>query len=77
MFLTKTKKSPYYWLIYEAEGRRTSVSTKTKIKSEALKFLQTFVLDQRPKEKLTRISFAQFKQEYLTYCESCRSKRVY
>ena len=74
MFLTKTKKSPYYWLIYEVDGRRTSVSTKTKIKSEALKFLETFGLEQKPKEKLSKISLSQFTQEYLNYCKSCRSK---
>jgi len=74
MFLTKTKKSPYYWLIYEVDGKRTSVSTKAKIKSEALKFLQTFGLDQKPKEKLSRISLSQFTQEYLNYCKSCRSQ---
>jgi site-specific recombinase XerD len=74
MFLTKTKKSPYYWLIYEVDGRRTSVSTKTKIKSEALKFLQTFNIDENPKQKLSKISLTQFTQEYLTYCKSCRSQ---
>ena len=74
MFLTKTKKSPYYWLIYEVDGRRTSVSTKTKIKSEALKFLQSFQADQKPKVNQTTIPLFQFTEEYITYCKSCRSQ---
>jgi len=74
MFLTKTKKSPYYWLIYEVEGKRTSVSTKAKIKSEALKFLHSFRSDQKPKENQSRISLSKFRQEYLNYCKSCRSQ---
>ncbi len=35
MFLIKAKKSPYYQIIYEVNGKRTSYSTKTKNKRVA------------------------------------------
>jgi len=41
--LIKDKKSPYYQLLYTQEsGKRTTISTHCKIKSDALKFLTLF-----------------------------------
>jgi len=74
MFITKTKKSPYYQLVYEIDGKRTSVSTKTKIKSEAYKFLQNFRAEEKEKHTIVSISLNDFYQEYLNYSLSCRSK---
>jgi len=41
-YLTKTKNSPYWQIIYYQNGKRSSKSTGTKIKSEALRFLTHF-----------------------------------
>lgn len=42
MYLHKSKRSPYYQIIYFQGGKRTSLSTKETKKSEALKFLIEF-----------------------------------
>jgi len=73
MFLTKTKKSPYYQLVYEVDGKRTTISTKTKLKLEARKYLQNFQPRKRESKKATSISLEQFSIEYINYCKSCRS----
>ena len=49
--LIKTKKSPYYQLLYmQPSGKRTTISTHCKIKSEALKFLTNH------KEKIKKVA---------------------
>jgi len=77
MFLTKDKKSPFYQIVYFVDGKRTKKSTKKKTKVEAEKALKNFLYNFNSNEvkvKLKSISLAQFKEEYLTYCKSCRSQ---
>ncbi|MCH7974773.1 MAG: tyrosine-type recombinase/integrase [Bacteroidetes bacterium] len=76
MFLTRDKKSPFYQIVYFVDGNRTKKSTKKKTKSEAGKVLKKFLFDfngNEVKVKLKSVSLAQFRQEYITYCKSCRS----
>ncbi len=42
MFISKSKKSPFYQLTYLVNGKRTTISTKTTLLSEAVKFLNNF-----------------------------------
>jgi hypothetical protein len=42
MFISKSKKSPFYQLTYEVNGKRTTVSTKTKNLQDAYKFMANF-----------------------------------
>ncbi len=78
MFLILTKKSPYYQLVYEIDGLRTTVSTRTKEKVEAEKFMSTFnppAIEERqkqPKIKSIRLNF--FVKEYSEYILSTKSK---
>jgi len=74
MFLTKSKKSPYYQLLYEVKGKRTTVSTKTKNKSEAIKFLQKFKVEEKQKDKIQKIFLSDFRVEYTEYCKENKSK---
>jgi site-specific recombinase XerD len=75
MFLAKHHKSPYYQIIYFVGRKRNSISTKTKIKSEAMKFLSEFQnsIKGKPPKKIAQteiepsITLSVFKQEYISY----------
>ena len=81
MFLAKHHKSPYYQIVYFTDGKRNSISTKTKVKSEAMEFLLNFKnsLADEPQEKINRqkvepsITVAEFKQEYISYLTPTKS----
>ncbi len=45
MYLVKNNKSSYYQIVYFVNGKRTTVSTKSKDKAEAEKFLNSFKPD--------------------------------
>jgi site-specific recombinase XerD len=75
MFVSKSKKSPFYQLTYEVNGKRTTISTKTKILKEAYTFQEDF---QEGKKPITNpnnfISLSEFKDEYIKYAEPVKSK---
>jgi len=65
MYLTKSKRSPYYQLIYYRDGKRTTISTKRRLKSEALKFLNEFTgVTYLPPEKSTPL-LSEFESIYI------------
>jgi len=79
MFLSLTKKSPFYQLTYEVNGKRTTVSTKTKDPEEAKNFMQNFqiksnsikqIKEEPPKDLFT---LSKFKGEYLDYIKPTHS----
>jgi site-specific recombinase XerD len=76
MFLTKCKRSPFYQLVYEVEGKRTTVSTKTKDINEAKKFLASFSIPYRKNNVVfvlnNSIMLSKFRDEYINYL--CQSK---
>ncbi|MDD3557033.1 MAG: site-specific integrase [Melioribacteraceae bacterium] len=74
MYLTKSKKSPYYQIIFERDGKRTTKSTKTKIKSEALKFLSNFEKKINEKKKIETVSLKDFREHYLNYLSGTHSQ---
>ena len=71
MFLAK-RKGIYQIYYTGSNGKRTSVSTKTKYKSEALKFLSDFSknLEEDKKRGFTAITIKDFRFEYLKHSES-------
>jgi len=74
MYLTKSKRSPYYQLIYYRDGNRTTISTKQKLKSEAVKFLKGFNAElEVPKEKSTPL-LSEFKSRYTEDAYKTKSK---
>ena len=83
MFLNLNKKeSPYWQVIYEVDGKRSKKSTRTKDKKEAEIFMIKFQLKQElnltetnSKPRLLHsIKLSKFKEEYLEYCKSSKSK---
>jgi integrase len=74
MYLTKSKRSPFYQLVYFRNGKRTSVSTGKRNKSEAIQFLKTFkVQSLKPLQKNT-LKLTDFENKYLTYIMDIKSK---
>jgi integrase len=78
MFLSKNSNGRYYIYYDKPDGKRTSISTKTKLKSEALKFLTNFENEQkqRAQEKVTAISLKKLLFEYLKYSETIHSRNT-
>jgi site-specific recombinase XerD len=75
MFVTLTKKSPFYQLIYKVDGKPTTVSTKTKSKVEAYKFLVAFQKQlEQPIEKIRHIKLSSYVEEYTNYIEQSKTK---
>lgn len=76
MFISKSKKSPFYQLTYEVNGKRTTISTKTKNPQEAYSFLENF---QKGKEQTTTqcncISLSKFSSEYIEFVQPIKSKK--
>ncbi len=79
MFLSLTKKSPYYQLTYERDGLRTTISTRSKNRIEAENFLASFNPDEieikEQKLIIKAIRLENFKEEYLKYINSTKSKK--
>ena len=73
MFLTRIKRSQFYQLVYEVDGKRNSVSTKTSYLKEAQAFLNTFT--PQAKEYQIQLSpvaiftLSQFKDKYIKYAK--------
>lgn len=82
MFIFKSKKSPFYQLTYEVNGKRTSISTKTTKEKEAQEFLFKFKhsLIEKPHTKIVSEIHApikllsSFQKEYSEYMFSIKSK---
>jgi len=83
MYLVKNKKSPNYQIVYFVEGKRTTISTKTKSKNEAEEFLKRFKNSIKQneedgsltiKEPQQNIYLSEFRSEYLEYANSIKSK---
>ncbi len=81
MFISKSKKSPFYQLTYEVSGKRTTLSTKTTKEKEAQEFLFLFknsllhpVQNHTQLENKNSILLSNFKDEYLEYARPTKSK---
>lgn len=76
MYLVKNNKSSFYQLVYFAEGKRTTVSTRTTSESEAKKFLANFSpapkVEKPVKEKIVTLTL--FRDEYFEYVKLSKSK---
>lgn len=81
MFISKSKKSPFYQLTYEVNGKRTTISTKTTKEKEAQEFMYLFKNSLlHPVQKNTQsvinnsLSLTNFQNEYLEYTRPTKSK---
>ncbi len=79
MFLTKDSKSPYYQLVYFINGKRTKISTRTKDKLAAERFLVNFNQG-KPKikvEEKSSITLNEFAAKYKEYVKRLYSQKYY
>jgi len=75
MYISKNKKSGIYYIYYRKDdGKKTRVSTRTKLKSEAMRYLTDF--DKRLKISIQQPSFTmeQLKSKYLGVIEITHTK---
>ncbi len=76
MFISKSKKSPFYQLTYEINGKRTTISTKTKNPKEAYSFLENFQLQkEQPNKQTNCLLLSNFKDEYIEFARPVKSKK--
>jgi site-specific recombinase XerD len=76
MFISKSKKSPFYQLTYEVNGKRTTISTKTKNPQEAYSFLENFQKEkEQPKKQINCFLLSNFKDEYIEFVRPVKSKK--
>lgn len=75
MFLSKLPNGIYHIYYTQENGKQTKISTRTKLKSEALKFLSNFSkeLENRKQLKTTPIGLKSFLFEYLKHSEVIHS----
>jgi integrase len=72
MVLSKRTNGYYYVYYFKLNGKRTCISTGTKLKSEALKFLSEFE-DEIKKRKLSSVTpktILEYRLEFASYSES-------
>lgn len=82
MFISKSKKSPFYQLTHEVNGKRTTISTKTTKEKEAQEFLFKFKHSLIEKPQVKIISeihspiklLSSFQNEYSEYMRPIKSK---
>ncbi|MBX2976632.1 MAG: tyrosine-type recombinase/integrase [Ignavibacteriaceae bacterium] len=75
MYLIKSIKSPFYQVIFTRNGKRTTISTKTSFKSEALKFLNEFEKKLLKEEIKPQIDLQTFGDEYSDLIHTTKSKK--
>lgn len=76
MFLSKHKSGIYYLYYHNGNGKRNKISTRTKIKSEALKFLSNFNKESRKRKNSNSILLDEFVRKFLMYSETIHSPKT-
>jgi len=78
MFLSKRSNGIWYVFYDNSQGNKTCISTKTKLKRDALKFLSNFdyELSKRGQSKIILISVKDFTFQFLKYSESVHSPKT-
>ena len=78
MILSKRSNGNYYIFYFQPNGKKTCISTKSKIKSEALKFLSKFEVElkDRLKNKTIPILLKDFAFAFLKHSESIHSENT-
>lgn len=78
MNLSKHSNGFYYVYYFQENGKRNSISSRSKLKVEALKFLSNFgkELEERKRNKLVPVSLSDFKKEFLSYSQSIHTAKT-
>ena len=77
MFLFKRNGIYYLDILDDSNGKRIRISTRSRIKSEALKFYKNFNLEQIQKVKRKRITLSEFRDEYINYSKAIHSESYF
>lgn len=78
MFICK-RKNGYYYIYYNDESDiRQAITTKTKIKSEAVKFLTNFKdeIKKKREQKVIPITLTEFSQRYIEHSKAIHSPKT-
>jgi hypothetical protein len=73
MYLIKYHKSPYFQIVYYANGKKTKKSTGEIRRTEALKVLQKFKEDFNSQEVEYSILLSKLKEEYTNFSRQSKS----
>lgn len=78
MFLSKRPSGIYYIYYEDSNGKRQAISTKSKLKSEALKFLTNFKSEilERTSRKTIPITLDKFQFEFLKHSEAIHTPKT-
>ena len=78
MFLSKRPSGIYYVYYRDAKGKRQAISTKSKLKRDALKFLTYFreKVEERARRKIIPITLSKFRFEFLKHSEAIHSPKT-
>lgn len=78
MYLSKRANGYYYIYYLDEHGKHQGISTKTSIKSEALKFLTNFRSKVKEKQNLPipKIAFSQLKDEFLIHSKAIHTEKT-
>jgi len=78
MYLSKHSNGFYYIYFFQENGKRNSVSTRTKIKSLALRFLTQFEkeMEARKLQKQIPISFKEYSNQFLNYSRQIHTQKT-
>ena len=78
MYLSKRATGYYYIYYIDEQGKHQGISTKTSIKSEALRFLTSFKNKVKEKQSLPApiIQLSQFKYEFLKHSKAIHTEKT-
>jgi integrase len=78
MYLSKRYNGYYYIFYPQLNGKKTCISTKTKIKNEALKFLSRFEkeIETRTIQKMKSILLSDYIRFFLSYSVTVHTKKT-
>jgi site-specific recombinase XerD len=78
MFLSKKPTNKIYYLFFTDElGKRRSVSTRSRLKSDAVKFLLAFKREEHErKQNLSRVPLSEFKEAYRKHSLGIHTKKT-
>lgn len=79
MYLSKRKNGFYYIYYFQSSGKRTCISTKKKLKNEAIRFLSNFKeeIEQKRIEKLRPISLNDYCKQFLIYSKNIHTNKTF
>ena len=74
MFISKLPHGIYYLFFRDEMGKRQKITTRSRVKTDAYRFLQSFRADQRTVSG--RIRLSQFVDEFLAYAKTAYAERT-